>query len=401
MWAVCLQIARMTPQRRRWGLCGCTQAMGGPRTCRLSMQHACTSAEGPRTTSGAVQSNRRMAPQRRPQIYNATHASAAAARETVDGWAELPDELFQKVLELLQPAGPSKPQDGGLGFSQALAAVRLVCAGWKAVHDAMVSRLVLSPQTTDELWACWCGGSRRWCRWRSRATDSTRGTSREQHCCTALESLNLWCCRLVRGEGLGTVSGLHALTSLNLAGCWEVTDKGVRAVVSSRADVPPQLLQGDRRGSASTEQPACARPQQLLRGDRRQLACRRSATPPPPLTCTSSSGSCSAAASFLSICCYLVSIPLALSLSTSRGRTAGAATPPAGPRTSRGWLSFRTPETWTPRRLKPLLELCCVDCYSPVVSCSAPRTSPTPACVDVMECARTILESGAGNVMHP
>ena len=49
--------------------------------------------------------------------------------------------------------------------------------------------------------------------------------------CTALESLNLWCCRLVRGEGLGTVSGLHALTSLNLAGCWEVTDKGVRAVV--------------------------------------------------------------------------------------------------------------------------------------------------------------------------
>jgi hypothetical protein len=29
-----------------------------PSTCRLSMQHACTSAEGPRTTSGAAQSNR-------------------------------------------------------------------------------------------------------------------------------------------------------------------------------------------------------------------------------------------------------------------------------------------------------------------------------------------------------
>jgi hypothetical protein len=65
------------------------------------------------------------------------------------GWAELPEELFEKVLEV-QPAGPSKPQDGGLGFSQALAAVRLVCAAWKAVHDAMVTQLVLRRQTTDE-----------------------------------------------------------------------------------------------------------------------------------------------------------------------------------------------------------------------------------------------------------
>jgi hypothetical protein len=73
-------------------------------------------------------------------------------RETMnkDGWAGMPEELFEKVLEALQPDGPSKPQDGGLGFSQALAAVRLVCAAWKAAHDAMVTRLVLRPQTTDE-----------------------------------------------------------------------------------------------------------------------------------------------------------------------------------------------------------------------------------------------------------
>jgi hypothetical protein len=32
-------------------------------------------------------------------------------------------------------------------FSQA---VQLVCTGWKAVHDAMVMRLVLRRQTTDE-----------------------------------------------------------------------------------------------------------------------------------------------------------------------------------------------------------------------------------------------------------
>ena len=56
--APCKQIARMAPQRRRWGLCGCTHATQRPSTCRLSMQHACVSAEGPRTTSGAVQANR-------------------------------------------------------------------------------------------------------------------------------------------------------------------------------------------------------------------------------------------------------------------------------------------------------------------------------------------------------
>jgi hypothetical protein len=56
--APCKQIARMTPQRRRRGPCGSTHATEGPSTCRLSMQHACTSAERPRTTSGAVQANR-------------------------------------------------------------------------------------------------------------------------------------------------------------------------------------------------------------------------------------------------------------------------------------------------------------------------------------------------------
>ena len=37
-----------------------------------------------------------------------------------------------------------------MGFSQASATVRLVCAGWEAVHDALVRRLVLRRQTTDE-----------------------------------------------------------------------------------------------------------------------------------------------------------------------------------------------------------------------------------------------------------
>ena len=69
---------------------------------------------------------------------------AQRRRETVYGWADLLEELLAKVLEA---AGW---QEGALGFSQASATVRLVCAGWTAVHDALVKRLVLRPETTDE-----------------------------------------------------------------------------------------------------------------------------------------------------------------------------------------------------------------------------------------------------------
>ena len=74
----------------------------------------------------------------------------AAEDAAQSDWAELPDELVEKVLELLQAAGRSEPQDEGLGFFQATATMRLVCAAWKAVHDAMVKRLVLIRKTTDE-----------------------------------------------------------------------------------------------------------------------------------------------------------------------------------------------------------------------------------------------------------
>jgi hypothetical protein len=69
---------------------------------------------------------------------------AQRRRETEGGWADMLEELLAKVLEA---AGW---QQGGLGFSQTSATVRLVCAGWKAVHDAMLRRLVLRRETTDE-----------------------------------------------------------------------------------------------------------------------------------------------------------------------------------------------------------------------------------------------------------
>jgi hypothetical protein len=56
----------------------------------------------------------------------------------------MPEVLLAKVLEV---AGW---QEGGLGFSRASATVGLVCAGWKAVYDALVRRLVLWRETTDE-----------------------------------------------------------------------------------------------------------------------------------------------------------------------------------------------------------------------------------------------------------
>jgi hypothetical protein len=77
-----------------------------------------------------------------------TRAQQRLETMTEGEWADLPGELLAKVLELLQTAGQNEP--GPFGFSEATAMVRLVCSGWKAVHDALVTRLVLRLRTTDE-----------------------------------------------------------------------------------------------------------------------------------------------------------------------------------------------------------------------------------------------------------
>ena len=74
----------------------------------------------------------------------------AAEDAAQSDWAELPDELVEKVLEMMEAAEQSEPQQGGMGFSRTSATVRLVCPAWKAVHDAMVKRLVLPRQTTTD-----------------------------------------------------------------------------------------------------------------------------------------------------------------------------------------------------------------------------------------------------------
>jgi hypothetical protein len=192
---------------------------------------------------------------------------AQRLRETMeeDGWAGMPEELFEKVLELLQPDGPSKPQDGGLGFTQTLAAVRLVCAGWKAVHDAMVTRLLLRRETTDEAVGMLVrrfptvvsleivgvpGQTAALTDKGLRAVSSlpsltflglnrcrtvTGAGMRALSSCTSLTSLDLTWCEMMTDEGLRSVSKCTALKSLNLYMCRQVTDKGVRAVSSCTA----------------------------------------------------------------------------------------------------------------------------------------------------------------------
>jgi hypothetical protein len=156
------------------------------------------------------------------------------------GWAELPDELvakvLAKVLELLQAAGQSEPQ-AVLGFSRASATLRLVCAAWKAVHDALVKRLVLSKRTTDEAVGMLL---RRFPAVVSLEIKREPGVFamltdkalRAVSSCTALASLSLSMCRELTDEGMRLVSNLPALTYLDLTACELVTDVGVGAVSS-------------------------------------------------------------------------------------------------------------------------------------------------------------------------
>jgi hypothetical protein len=177
-------------------------------------------------------------------------------RDTVEGeWAELPDELLAKVLELLQA------EEGGLGSSMTSATVRLICAGWKAVYDAQVKRLVLTWQTTDEAMdmlvrrfpavvslemksvrdqtlALTDKGVHAVSSLRAltyldlgRCKVMTDAGLRAVSSVSALRSLSLYCCSKITGEGMRAVSSLHAITSLSIAHCYELTDEALRAVI--------------------------------------------------------------------------------------------------------------------------------------------------------------------------
>ena len=161
----------------------------------------------------------------------------------------------------------------GWSGCKASAAARLVCSQWQAVHDALVARLVLRMETTDEGVGMLV---RRFpaivsldlCKKVPRSL-LPPGVMSAQFVCykvtdtgmravsnlTALKSLDLSLCKnltdetlrsvsnlstltslcldgfsMLTDEGMRAVSNLPAITSLNLAGCPKLTDDGVRAV---------------------------------------------------------------------------------------------------------------------------------------------------------------------------
>jgi hypothetical protein len=150
------------------------------------------------------------------------------------GWAELPDELVEKVLEQLQAAGRSEPQ-GPFGFSQATATVRLVCSGWKSVHDAMVKMLDLPLETTDEAMGML---ARRFpavvsLKFKYKNGGPVYGVLTDEgmravSSLPALSSLCLCWCDKVTNVGLRAVSNCTSLTELNIARCTKVTNVGLR-----------------------------------------------------------------------------------------------------------------------------------------------------------------------------
>jgi hypothetical protein len=148
-----------------------------------------------------------------------------------DGWAELPNELLAKVLEL--QAG----QEGGLRFSKTSATVRLVCAAWKAVYDALVTRLVLTRETTDDAMGMLVRRfpavvSLKMKYAYGAAAALTDEAMRAVSSLRALTTLHLTDCEKVSDEGLRAVSSCTGLTSLYLANSGKVTDEGVKAVSS-------------------------------------------------------------------------------------------------------------------------------------------------------------------------
>jgi hypothetical protein len=122
--------------------------------------------------------------------------SSQSGAGVMGGRDGLPEELLAKVLEA---AGW---QEGGFGFSQA--SVRLVCTGWKAVYDALVTRLVLRPETTDAAMGMLV------LRFPATVSIEIKGTGRRR---------------------LRAVSSLASLTFLDLSFCRRLTDEGTRAVI--------------------------------------------------------------------------------------------------------------------------------------------------------------------------
>ena len=137
-------------------------------------------------------------------------ATPAEEGSTESLWAELPPELLAKVLEMLPAAEQSAPQAGGWRGCKDSAAVRLVCAQWQAVHDALVMKLVLRQKATDE---------------------GVGMLARRFPAVVSFELRWIFGGHAVTDVGVRAVSRLHALTFLDISYCDKLTDEALRAVI--------------------------------------------------------------------------------------------------------------------------------------------------------------------------
>jgi hypothetical protein len=144
--------------------------------------------------------------------FSAATPAEEGSKESL--WAELPPELVAKVLERLPAAEQSAPQAGGWRGCKDSAAVRLVCKAAKYHHDALVTRQLLRHEITDE---------------------AMRVLVRRFPAVVSLELKEKYGVSPLTDEALRAVSGLTALTFLDLTHCENVTDKGLRAVSSCSA----------------------------------------------------------------------------------------------------------------------------------------------------------------------
>ena len=169
-----------------------------------------------------------------------THGNDMAAMklelEHLSPWAELPKasapELLWLVLEKLQDA----PLAGDWGGFEGSKHVRLVNSGWRNSHDALVTRLAVSKETTDA--GMWLLVRRfpavvslevKGADYYHRAVLTDVGM-RAVSKLTGLTALSLSYCSRVTDEGVRTVSMLTGLTSLNLTSSFYLADEGMRAV---------------------------------------------------------------------------------------------------------------------------------------------------------------------------
>jgi hypothetical protein len=143
-------------------------------------------------------------------------------------WAAVPEELLWMVLERV--AGQ---RVRGLGISRDEATVRLVCSGWQASHDALVTRLGLCAASDEAVGML----ARRFpavvaVETRSYLSLTDAGLRVLSHSLPSLTCLNLRFSYKVTDEGARSVSHLRSLTSLHLHSCAKLTDEGLRAVSS-------------------------------------------------------------------------------------------------------------------------------------------------------------------------